>query len=464
MTDEKAPAASNVQASEEALEEMGYKQELKRALSIPDMLVYGLIFMVPIAPFDIYGGVFQDSGGMPALVYLIGMIAMIFTAISYSTLSQEFPVSGSVYGYGTHGVGHGWGFMGGWSMMLDYLLVPTLLYVVASVAMHGLVPEVPTIAWGLLFVVINTFVNIRGIELTAMLNRIALVGELLVLGIFLVMGIWWLATDPMSNGFTLKPFYNEETFSMPLVMGAVSLGCLSFMGFDAISTLSEEAKDAKKGPGRAMIGSLMLVGVLFMAQTYIAGCLCPDGSVFADDPDNGFYLVASIAGGKFLYGLCALATAIAWGIFDSLAAQTAISRILFAMSRDGMMPKVLAKVHPTYKTPYVAALFVGILSIILVAIFEQLGVDAISRLVNFGALTAFMMLNLTIIWHFFYKKRTGNVGRHLILPLIGFLIIAYVWFNLDSLSKTMGLIWLVCGGVYYLVLTKVLKKDVSMEV
>ena len=179
--------------------------------------------------------------------------------------------------------------------------------------MKRLVPEVPTIAWGLLFVVINTFVNIRGIELTAMLNRIALVGELLVLGIFLVMGIWWLATDPMSNGFTLKPFYNEETFSMPLVMGAVSLGCLSFMGFAAISTLSEEAKDAKKGPGRAMIGSLMLVGVLFMAQTYIAGCLCPDGSVFADDPDNGFYLVASIAGGKFLYGLCALATAIAWG-------------------------------------------------------------------------------------------------------------------------------------------------------
>ena len=172
----------------------------------------------------------------------------------------------------------------------------------------------------------------------------------------------------------------------------------------------------------------------------------------------------AIAGGKFLYGLCALATAIAWGIFNSLAAQTAISRILFAMSRDGMMPKALAKVHPTYKTPYVAALFVGILSIILVTVFEQLGVDAISRLVNFGALTAFMMLNLTIIWHFFYKKRTDNVGRHLILPLIGFLIIAYVWFNLDGLSKTMGLIWLACGVVYYLVLTKVLKKDVKMEV
>ncbi len=105
-----------------------------------------------------------------------------------------------------------------------------------------------------------------------------------------------------------------------------------------------------------------------------------------------------------------------------------------------LVPEVLAKVHPTYKTPYVAALFVGILSIILVSVFERLGVDAISRLVNFGALTAFMMLNLTIIWHFFYKKRTGNVGRHLILPIIGFLIIAYVWFNLDSLSKTMGLI------------------------
>lgn len=452
------------EASDAALESMGYKQELKRALSVPDMLVYGLIFMVPIAPFGIYGGVFGDSGGMPALVYLVGMIAMIFTAFSYATLSREFPVSGSVYGYTSRGITKPVGFVTGWTMLLDYLLVPTLLYVVAAQAMSGIVPEIPAVAWGVFFVVINTFVNIRGIELTVIVNRVAVVLEILCLAIFVVMGVLWLATDPLSNGFTFKPFYNPETFNIGLVMGAVSLGVLSFLGFDGIATLSEEAHDAKRGPSRAMVGSLLIVGFLFMLQTYIAGCISPDGAVFANDPDNAFYLVAEVVGGKFLYILCALATAIAWGIFNSLAAQTAISRILFAMSRDGNLPKALAKVHPKFKTPYVAAAFVGTLSLVLVIIFEQLGIDAISRLVNFGALTAFCILHFTVVWHFFIKKRDGKVFTHLIMPLLGFIIVGFTWFSLDPASKTMGITWVVAGIVYYVVLHKVLKKNVDLEV
>lgn len=457
---------ATVATAEATLEEMGYKQELKRTLGVPDMLVYGLIFMVPIAPFGIYGGVFEGSGGMPSLVYLIGMIAMIFTAFSYATLSEAFPVSGSVYGYTSRGINKHAGFMTGWTMLSDYLLVPTLLYVVAAQAMSGLVPGVPAVIWGILFVCINTFVNIRGIELTALVNRVAVVLEILCLAIFIIMGAIWIATDPMSNGFTIQPFYNPETFNMNLVMSAVSLGVLSFLGFDGIATLSEEAKDPKKGPQKAMVGSLLIVGFLFMGQTYIAGCLCPDGSVFADDPDNAFYLVAQIAGGKFLYVLCALATAIAWGIFNSLAAQTAISRILFAMSRDGMFPKVLAKVHPTYKTPYIAALFVGVLSIALVVLFSVvLDINAISCLVNFGALTAFIILHFTVIWHFFYKNKSGNIVKHLILPLIGIIILAYVWISFDSLTMTFGLSWIAVGALYYLFLIFVMKKNVKgMEV
>ena len=458
------PADGMSVASEAALEAMGYKQELKRALTVPDMLVYGLIFMVPIAPFGIYGGVFSDSGGMPSLVYLVGMIAMVFTAFSYATLSRAFPVSGSVYGYTSRGINKPVGFLTGWTMLLDYLLVPTLLYVVAAQAMSGIVPEIPALAWGVIFVVINTFVNIRGIELTVLINRVAVVLEILCLGIFVVMGAIWIATDPLSNGFTLQPFYNPETFNVGLVMSAVSLGVLSFLGFDGIATLSEEAKDAKKGPSKAMVGSLLIVGFLFMLQTYIAGCLSPDGAVFADDPDNAFYLVAEIAGGKFLYTLCALATAIAWGIFNSLAAQTAICRILFAMSRDGNLPKALAKVHPKFKTPYVAALFVGTLSLVLAMMFEQLGIDAISRLVNFGALTSFCVLHVTVVWHFFIKQRDGKVFQHLVLPLLGFLIVGYTWISLDPASMTMGITWVVMGIVYYLVISKVLKKNVDLEV
>jgi len=455
---------ASVASAEATLEEMGYKQELKRTLSVPDMLVYGLIFMVPIAPFGIYGGVFNDSGGMPALAYLIGLVAMIFTAFSYATLSEAFPVSGSVYGYTSRGINPHVGFVTGWTMLSDYLLVPTLLYVVAAQAMSGIVPGVPALVWGVLFIAINTFVNIRGIELTAFVNRIAVVLELICLTIFIVLGVYYIATA--GEGFTIRPFYNEETFSMPLVMSAVSLGVLSFLGFDGIATLSEEAKDPKKGPSKAMVGSLLIVGFLFMGQTYVAACIDPTGASFANDPDNAFYIVAEIAGGKFLYALCALATAIAWGIFNSLAAQTAISRILYAMSRDNVMPKVLAKVHPTYKTPYIAAIFVGVLSLILVVIFSTvLSIDDISRLVNFGALSAFCVLHFTVIWHFFYKNKSGNVVKHLILPLIGLIIVAYVWINLEGAAKTLGLIWIAVGVVYYLILAFVLKRDVKgMEV
>lgn len=451
MSEKKEKLASEAATSEKALEEMGYKQELKRALTVPDMIVYGLIFMVPIAPFGIYGDVFTGSNGMPALVYLIGMVAMVFTAFSYAALSEAFPVSGSVYGYVSRGINKHLGFFGGWMILLDYLLVPTLLYVVAAQAMSGIVPEVPAIVWGLLFIAINTFINIRGITLTAIIDKVALVLELLVLAIFVIMGIYFIANSA-DLSFTIKPFYNSDGFSLNLVMSAVSLGVLSFLGFDGISTLSEEAEDAKQGPKKATLVALFVVGIFFMLQTYIAGCLDPTGASFADDPGNAFYWVANIAGGNFLYILCALATAIAWGIFNSLAAQTALTRVLFAMGRDKMLPAPLAKVHPKWKTPYIAVIFVAVASVILFLVFNGLGIAAISKLVNFGALTAFMLLDITVIWYFFIKQKTHKVVKHLILPLVGFLIIGYVWLSLDPASKIMGISWIAIGIVYYLVL------------
>ncbi len=182
-------------------------------LTVPDMIVYGLIFMVPIAPMGIYGGVFHDSGGMPALVYLVGTLAMVFTAVSYSMLIREWPVAGSVYSYTSRGLGKGIGFVTGWTLLLD-LLIPVLMYVVASTALSSLVPEVPAWAFAVVFVVANTFVNVRGIGLTDIVNRIALVLEILVLLIFVVLGVRWLLTDPASHGFTFDPFYNPATSSI----------------------------------------------------------------------------------------------------------------------------------------------------------------------------------------------------------------------------------------------------------
>ena len=246
-------------------------QQFKRVLTVPDLIVYGLIFMVPIAPFGIYGGVFHDSGGMPALAYLVGTGAMVFTALSYSMLIKEFPASGSVYAYTTRGMGKGIGFVSGWTLLLDYILSPVLLYVVASTALSGIVPEVPAWAFAVAFVVFNTFVNVRGVQLANVVDKVALVLEILVLAVFVVLAVRWLATDPASHGFTLAPLYNPETFDPAVVASAASLAVLSFLGFDGIATLSEEAKDGRRGPGRAMMASLAIIGTLFALQTYPGG-------------------------------------------------------------------------------------------------------------------------------------------------------------------------------------------------
>ncbi|MFR8300273.1 MAG: APC family permease, partial [Gordonibacter urolithinfaciens] len=360
------------------------------------------------------------------------------------------------------GLGKGIGFVSGWTLLLDYLLIPVLMYVVASTALSGIVPEVPPWAFSIVFVVANTFVNIRGIALTDIVNRIALVLEVLVLAVFVVLGVRWLLSDPASHGFTLQPLYNPATFSLPLVFSAVSLGVLSFLGFDGIATLSEEAEDGRRGPGRAMMASLAIVGALFVLQTYIAGCISPDGAVFAHDKGNAFYLVAQVVGGRWLYVVCAVATALAWGIFTALAAQTAVSRILFAMGRDGGLPHALARIHPKYHTPYVATLFVGALTLVLVLTFGQLGTDTISLFVNFGALTAFLLLHVTVIWYFFVKKRDGRWVAHLLVPLAGLAVIGYTWWGLDVPAKVLGVVWMAAGTAYYLVLRFVLKREVTL--
>ena len=167
-------------SEKKSLESLGYKQELKRTLTTKDLVVYGLIFMVPIAPFGIYGTVMSISEGMVVLAYIIGMVGMVFTAFSYWRMSEEFPISGSVYGYATHAIGKGVGFVSGWAILLDYILVPALLYVVAAVALASVFPAVPFAVWIIGFVVFNTVVNVVGIEFTSRLNWVMLIFEIIV--------------------------------------------------------------------------------------------------------------------------------------------------------------------------------------------------------------------------------------------------------------------------------------------
>lgn len=313
------------------LQRFGYQQELKRALRFRDLLAYGLIFMVPIAPMAIFGAVFSASGGMVVFAYAIGMAALVFTAFSYSQMVKAFPLSGSVYNYVGRGIGAPFGFLAGWAIMLDYILVPSLLYLVASVAMNATLPTVPVWLWLVGFVAVNTVVNSLGIRMTAAFTWIMLVGELVVLAVFLGVGAWAIASG--KGRWTWDPLYNPDTFTWSLVLAATAVAVLSFLGFDGIAMLSEEARGGSRMVGRAMAGVLLVAGLLFIAQTWVAAILTPDphGLIANGDPDGtAFYTAAQVAGGPWLATLCAVATAIAWGQPDSMVAQVAISRLLYA--------------------------------------------------------------------------------------------------------------------------------------
>lgn len=450
-------------SEKKSLESLGYKQELKRTLSTRDLVVYGLIFMVPIAPFGIYGTVMSISEGMVVLAYMIGMVGMIFTAFSYWRMSEEFPVSGSVYGYATHGIGKGVGFVSGWAILLDYILVPSLLYVVAGVAMGSVLPGVPFWVWIVGFVAFNTVINVIGIEFTSRLNWIMLVFEIIVFLIFCGAAINYITTNPDVD-FNFNPIFNPDKFSLGIVLSAVSVCVLSFLGFDGISTLAEETKGGTDSIGRASIWALFLVGGFFFVQTYLAACVIPwEGITTFEDIDGAFYEVANVAGGAAVMWICAVATGLAWGIADCLVAQAAISRIIFSMARDGFLPKPLAKVHPKFKTPHVATILIAIISLIITLGFTQ-GIQDLAELINFGALSAFIILNFTVIYYFTYKKKSKQYFKHLVLPLIGLFVIGIVWFSLSSQAMTLGISWVIVGIVIYFVITRVKKKDIKLEV
>lgn len=430
------------------LQRFGYQQELRRALRFRDLLAYGLIFMVPIAPMAIFGAVYSTSGGMVVMAYAIGMLALIFTAFSYAQMVRAFPLSGSVYNYVGRGIGAPVGFLAGWAVMLDYILVPSLLYLVASVAMNATVPAVPVWVWLVGFVAINTLVNSLGIKMTAAFTWIMLIGELLVLGIFLGVGVWAVLTG--TGHWTLDPLYNPDTFTWSIVLAATSVAVLSFLGFDGISMLSEESRGGSKVIGRAMAGALALAGVLFIVQTWVAAMLTPDPAalIASGDPDGtAFYDAARLAGGPWLATVCSVATAIAWGLPDSMVAQVAISRLLYAMARDKQLPGFLARVSRKHNVPTNAILVVAVLSLGLGLYMAERsdGISLLASMINFGALCAFLTLHVAVVVYYMIRNHSRNLLAHLVVPAAGATILGLVVWNANVAAQRLGFVWIGLG-------------------
>jgi amino acid transporter len=444
-----------------SLEQFGYREQLRRALTTRDLIVYGMIFMVPIAPMAVFGFVWNDAKGMVPLAYLLGLVGMFFTAMSYAAMSHAFPLAGSVYTYAQRGLHEIAGFFAGWLILLDYILIPALLYLFSAVALRPLFPGVPDWIWLIGFIVFNAVVNLIGVQLTARINWYMLIMELLTLALFVIFGLLALYGGQGAGALTLKPIYDPRVFSLATVAGATSIAVLSFLGFDGISTLAEESQGGRGAVGRATLVSLVLVGALFMLQTWIATDLAR-GMRFSST-ETAFYEISERAGGAWLRLIIIVANVIASGIANAMVAQAAVSRILFAMARDGKLPAVLARIHPRYQTPYVSTLAVAGLSLV-VGLFFATRLDDLSRVVNFGALCGFLLLHLSVINHYFIRQRSGQWLRHLLFPLAGFFVIAFVLYEMDSAAKIMGAAWIAIGAGYYLVLSKLLKKPAALEI
>jgi amino acid transporter len=444
-----------------SIEEFGYKDQLHRALTTKDLVIYGMIFMVPIAPYSVFGFVYSDAKGMVPLAYLVGLVGMFFTAMSYASMSRAFPLAGSVYTYAQRGLHEAAGFFSGWLILLDYILIPSLLYLFSAVALRPLFPAVPAWIWLVGFIAFNAAVNFVGIHFTARVNRYMLIMELVIVAMFVVLGLTALYGGAGAGRLTLKPIYDAHAFSLATVAGATSIAVLSFLGFDGISTLSEENRGGRDAVGRATVLALLLVGALFMLQTWIATDL--SAGMHFGSPETAFYEIAERAGGAWLRIVTIIAVVIATAIANAMAAQAAVSRILFAMARDGKLPSILAKVHPRFKTPYVSTLVVAGVSLLVGLLFAE-RIDDLTRVVNFGALTGFILLHLSVINHYLIRGRSGDWLRHLVFPLIGMLIIAYVLYEMDRAAKILGLGWIVIGAFYYLVLTLWIKKPVALKI
>ena len=438
---------------EAGLESLGYRQELDRSLSMTDLLVYGLVFIVPIAPLVNFGFVFNAGRGMVPLVYAVGLVAMLFTAFSYVTMSRSFPVAGSVYAYAGRGIRPSAGFIAGWAMLLDYLLLPSLVYVQCAAAMSSVFPGVPKPVWVLTLLTAVTAINLMGIQTTARLNKALLLIQLLFLAAFAVLGVIALRHGVAGAHLSLAPLWDSAKVTPSLVFGALSMAAVSFLGFDAISTLSEEARGGRKAVGTATLLSLLVVSGLFIGETWLACLFLLDHGPFAagDAAATAHLYVAQLIGGPIFRFLMAGLMVVIAGIPAALVSQAATARLIFSMARDGALPRLLAHIDTRFRTPQRAVLLVSAATLVISMLLVD-RLDLLFSLVSFGALCGFLMVHASVLVHHAWRGRSPRWMAHILAPVIGFCIVAYVLYSIDPLAKIVGGVWLALGAGALLIL------------
>ncbi|KAA8730344.1 MAG: APC family permease [Ewingella americana] len=426
--------------------------QLRKTLTLVQVVMMGLAYLQPMTIFDTFGIVSGLTDGHVATAYIFALIAVLFTAVSYGKLVRRFPSAGSAYTYAQKAISPHVGFMVGWSSLLDYLFMPMINILLAKIYLEAIFPGVPSWIFVTALVAMMTAFNLRGIKVVANLNSIIVVVQVAIMVVFmglLIRGVYM--GEGAGTLASTKPFFSENAHVVPMITGATIL-CFSFLGFDGISSLSEETPNAGKVIPKAIFLTALIGGIIFVVVSYFLQLYFPDISRF-HDPDASQPEIMLYVAGKFFQSviLCfSCVTVLASG----MAAHAGVSRLLYVMGRDGVFPeKLFGYVHPKWRTPTFNVMLVGVVAMSAVT-FDLVTATA---LINFGALVAFTFVNLSVISQFYIREQKNKTFKdhlhYLVLPVIGALTVGALWLNLEASSMTLGLVWGAIGLGYLAFIT-----------
>jgi putrescine importer len=421
--------------------------------------------MTPTVVFDTFGIVSAETGNVVPAAYALALVVMVFTAISYGRMTQVFPSAGSAYTYTSETIGPNVGFLVGWAALLDYLLLPLVNALIIRSYMYSFFPEAPPWLWVVVYVAAITAMCMFSMTNTSRVNMVLVVFEVVLIAVFLILAIKSLAGG-MGNGtiFSTQPLWHEGVEPALIITGA-TIVAFSFIGFDAITMYTEEAKDASIVP-RAIVLALMIGGAIFFVSAWFTQSLFPDVSNFSEESlENSALPEIAFNVGGHLFKILLTSAAFAATVASSLASHASVSRLLFVMGRNGRGPiaRFFGYLHPSFQTPSYAIIFVGVVSLLAISF----NLDFVASLINFGALIAFTFVNLTVIVYFAYRRREihspRQIFKNIILPMIGMMLTVLLWVYLSAESTRYGIIWFLIGMGVLLWITRFFRRPLTVN-
>src|SRR6201998_2098083 len=459
---------------------------LRRTLTLSDLILYGIIVIQPVAPMSVFGVLSDRGHGHVVTAILIAMVAMLFTGISYGRMARAYPSAGSAFTYVAQEVNPGVGFVTGWSMVMDYMLNPLICTVWCAGQAHQFAPGVPSWIWKLFFALVFTLLNIRGIKTSARINTVmAMLMGMVVVAIF-VAGGRCLFGAPQGTISYLTPFYDPHTFSWGNLFGCTSIAVLTYIGFDGISTLSEEAENPRRNILLATVFTCLVIGVLSAAEAYVAQLIWPASQPFPDV--NTAYSYVAGRAWKPLFTIVGFTLLLA-NFGSGLGSQLGAARLLYGMGRSNALPKsFFGAVDSKHRIPRNNVFLVGGVALVgaflleIVAGYKTYSLDATSltwqtfkqimnggeayglgaEMLNFGALIAFMGVNVAAFLRYYVRAKEKKLG-FLLPPVLGFVICLALWLNLSRPAIIVGSIWMVAGIAFGVWKTSGFRKEMSFE-